>query len=433
MDIFKKRLLHGKKVSVWGIGYLGYTSILKLQDYGFYTTLYDFNIERLKALSKGFYPNKDQLNSWSKSGKIPSLNLEKIEIADNEELLFDNKLHIISFPNTENLNYTEVAKIFIKNRVKVEDALVIFQSAGIPKTIEKEFCKVLENKGIQIEISTVFRSDWTIENFFNNDNKRRISANNSEAIEKTEIFLELLGLESVRLNNIEESEVYENVKSALNYNVVAFFNQLSLAYPHLNITKIAKTLLEDIDFNNISLGVSNVDFKSEQSIENILRGSTGDFLSILKESNNTNLSILFYYINLLKNKNIDSVTILGLSSYNNMKDLRFSPSVMLAEYLNKEAIKVFIYDENFTQGELKEILPYCIYVDIESQKIDSDAVFIMSLSTKLKFFTQVKIDEVGLSKAKYVLDNTGLFKKFIYSEDTVYHQLCDENLIKLVN
>lgn len=433
MNNFKKLILQTKKVSVWGIGYLGYTTILRLQKNGFCATAYDFNEARLDELTNNTYPSKEQLNSWSKNGKVPVINLEKLNVVKDNNLLFENNVHIVSFPNTDKFDYSELAKLFVQNRDKLENSLIIFQSAGIPKIIEDGFCRILEENNLNIEISTVFRSDWIIEDFFNKDIQRTISGNNQGAVEKTQIFLKLLNLESIKLNSIEESEIYENTKSSLNYTMVAFFNQLSLAYPHIDINKLSRNLLKDIDFNNLSLGVSSVDYKSEQSIENILRSSSGDFLSILKEANNTNISFLFYYVNLLKNKNVNSVTILGLSSYNSMKDLRFSPSVMLAEYLNKEKIKVYVHDDNFNKDELLDILPYCEFIDINSKPIESDVVVIMSLSKEYQFFTQNKIDEIGLSKVKYILDNTGLFKNFIYGDSTLYHQLCDGNLIKVIN
>ena len=432
MNNFKEKLLKTKKISIWGIGYLGYTTILRLEENGFSTTVYDFNESRLDELIDNTYPSKEQLNSWSKNGKVPSLKLEKLDVVKDDSLLFENNIHIVSFPNNDKFDYIALAKLFILNRDKLQDCLIIFQSAGIPKTIENGFCKILEENNLSIEISTVFRSDWIIEDFFNKNSQRIISGNNQGAIEKTQIFLKLLCLESVKLNNIEEAEVYENTKNALNYTMVAFFNQLSLSYPNIDINELSKNLLNDIHFNKLSLGVSSVDYKSEQSIENILRGSSVDFLSILKEANSTNISFLFYYVNLLKNKNVNSVTILGLSSYNSMKDLRFSPSVMLAEYLHKENIKVYIHDENFNKDELLDILPYCEYIDIGLESINSDVAVIMSLSKEYAFFTQNKVDDIGLSKVKYILDNTGFFKNFKYSDNTLYHQLCDGNLIKVI-
>jgi len=433
MDDFKKIILQTKKISIWGIGYLGYTSTLRLFENGFSVSLYDFNETRLNDIKNGNYPAKEQLNSWSKNGKVPFLDLEKIDIVKDKNLLFKNQIHIISFPNTDNFDYVALAELFVINKDELKDSLVIFQSAGIPRAIEDGFSKILKENNVEIEIATVFRSDWIIEDFFSKDSQRTISANSSQAIEKTKTFLKLLSLEAIELQSIEESELYENTKNALNYTMVAFFNQLSLAYPHINVNQLSQNLLKDMNFNNLSLGVSAVDYKSEQSVENVLRGSSGEYLSILKEANNTNISFLFYYVNLLKNKNIDSVTILGLSSYNSMKDLRFSPSVMLAEYLHKENIKVYIHDDNFNQEELLKVLPCCEFIDIDSKQIETDTVLIMSLSNKYRFFTQNKVDKMGLSKVKYILDNTGFFKDFTYSNGTLYHQLCDGKLIEVVN
>jgi len=309
MRDFKEIILKTKKISIWGIGYLGYTTILRVQYNGFNSTAYDFNNARLDDLTNGSYPNKEQLNSWSKNGKIPSLDFNKIEVVQDSELLFQNKIHIISFPNIDNYNYKGLADIFIRNKKKLKNSLVIFQSAGVPKSIENDFCTRLLDNNINIDVSTVFRSDWTIEAFFSDNARRVISGNNESAINKTEIFLELINLSSVRLRDIEEAEVYENTKSALNYTVIAFFNQLSLAYPHIDINKLSKKLLQHFNINELPLGVSSVDYKSEQSIENLLRGSSQDFLSILREANNTNISFLFYYVNLLKAKNIGSVSI----------------------------------------------------------------------------------------------------------------------------
>ena len=171
MKTFKDRLLNSKKVSVWGIGYLGYTTILRLQENGFYSSIYDFNTERLDEIQNLKYPGKEQRNSWSKNGKIPSLNHEKLDIVKDNSLLFDNNVHIVSFPNTDQVGYTDLAKLFLQNRDKLNNSLIIFQSAGIPRTIDGQFDKIMQDNGLNIDIVTVFRSDWIIEDFFINNNK----------------------------------------------------------------------------------------------------------------------------------------------------------------------------------------------------------------------------------------------------------------------
>ena len=77
---FKSRVLGSKKISVWGLGYLGYTTLLTLQKNGFTATVYDFNQSRLDDLKIAAYPGVEQINGWTKEGKIPQL----------DKLLFSN-------------------------------------------------------------------------------------------------------------------------------------------------------------------------------------------------------------------------------------------------------------------------------------------------------------------------------------------------------
>jgi UDP-N-acetyl-D-mannosaminuronate dehydrogenase len=428
---FKESLLYTKKISIWGIGYLGYTTILRLQKFGFFTTLYDFNEQRLDDLLYNQYPSKKQINTWSKYGNLPNININKIDVVKDIELLFENKVHIISFPSNSNYSYEYLAQCFIKNKSSLENSLVIFQSAGIPGSIDKEFCSTLEKNNINIKVASVFRSDWVVEDFFKLDKKRFIATNNLS--DDIEVFLKLIDITPVYLDSIKDAEIYENTKLSINYMVSAFFNQLALSYPDINVNKIQESLFQDRHFLSLNIGASNVDFKSEQSIENLSKGSYCDYLSILKESNSVNISFLFYYADILKSKNINSVTILGLSSYNTLKDIRYSPSIIIAEYLYKLGIKVTINDENFQASEIEDILSFCKFIDFKKDTLDSDAIIVMSLCKQYKYFTQEDIESLGFYDLKYILDNTGFFENFRYSNDTIYHCFGDSNLKKVLS
>jgi len=432
-DNFKTAIMNSKKVSIWGVGYLGYTTLLTLQKFGFNATVFDFKHIRLRELSDGIYPNKEQINSWTKYGKMPEVDLGAIEIADEPELLFENNIHIISFPNTYDTNYSNLTNYFINNRGKLNESLVIFQSAGTPNDIELNYSDVLSENGAAIDIATIFRNDWTIEEYRNKSNKRVVSVNNSCALKKVNLFLELLDMQTVCLGSIKEAEVYENAKIALNYTISAFFNQLSLSYPDLNVNNISQNILSELDEKSISLGVNSVEYKTEQSVDSLFASTAYDHLSILKEANSTNISFLYYYTDLLKDKNINSVSILGLSSHSNLKDLRFSPSIILAEHLNSEGIKIYIHDDNITEDELMDVLPFSKFIDISRQPIKSEVTIIMNLCSSYKFFTQKKIEEIALNKVKYILDNTGFFKNYSYDNNSTYHHLCDGHLIDILN
>ena len=430
MDEFKNVILESKKVSIWGIGYLGYTTILKLQEYGFRVTLFDYTESRLTDLQKGVYPGVEQITYWSKTGKIPSLDLTKIEFAKNINELFYNSIHIISFPSDNSFSYEDLSELFIKNKDKLKNCLVIFLSASSSTGIDN-FIKKLEKNKITIHIGTSFRDDWTIEEFLDASVVKVVSGNSEAAAIYTESFFRLMEFQVIKVKNIKEAVIYENVKNALNYTVMAFFNQLSLAFPDVNIQKLFSLMMSNCNFKKLLLGVSGVDYKSEQAIENLLESDGGNYLTILKESNRINISFLFKYAESLVNRGVESVTVLGLSSFGTMKDLRFSPSVILAEYLNRLNIKVFIHDDNFNGNEVSEILPFCFFTDIYNEKINTDAIIAMSLCEGYKFFTQKDIKKKGFLSVKFFIDNTGFFKNFTFNEKTVYHQFCDGNLKKL--
>jgi len=417
-----------KRVSLWGIGYLGYTTLLQLQDSGILVTIADLSGRMEKKLISKEYPNHQQISSWSKSGKVPSIDISKVEVGDEVDKMFQNSIHIISFPNSKNgEDYKKLAELFLKNLDKLNNPLIIFQSAGEPNGIQENFLNYLNGK-LKVDAVTLFRSDWSIEEFVQKS-QRFISGTSEKAIERAEEFLKFLDIKPKRLSSIEEAEIFENVKNGLSYTISAFFNQLSLAYSHIDFEKLSKMVLEYNSFQNISIGVTGVDYKSEQSIENIFKKSEGNFLSILQEANRTNISFLFYYTNLLKQKGIESVTIMGLSSFGTIRDLKFSPSLILAEYLQKEGVKVEIYDSNFSFDEVAKILPNL--KKIQFQEINSEAVILMHISNSEKFLTQKDIEDSGVFKAKYIFDNVGFFEQYSFSNSTIYHKFGDGNLQKV--
>jgi len=435
MDKFKQKLLQTKRVSVWGIGYLGYTTVLKLQAEGFFADVYDFTTERLNGLADGSYPTKEQRNTWTKHTQIPKIDLDRASIVVDSDLLFNNNVHIVSSPllkqeNSSTLN--NLLKVLIKNKNFMKDSLIVFQSAGVPRTIEKQFIDALKIEGIVANIVSIFRSDWNIEDFLHSGKKRFIAGNSTQAVSMGIVFTEALHLNSIVLNSIVEAEVFENAKNSLEFTMTAFFNQLSLAYPDIDISTMSQKLLNQLSVEDISMGVSSIDYQSEQSIEHLLEGARLDYLGVIKEARSSNLSLLLYYADVLKNSGIGSVTIFGLSSYNSLKDLRFSPSLMLAEYLLKSGVKVSIHDSNFTKEEILQNLSKCTVIDLNDSNVTTDAVIVMSMSEEYKYYTQEYLDKIGFTSTKIIIDNTNLFKDFLYDNKTLYHKIGDGNLSKLI-
>jgi len=436
MNKFKLNLLKNKRISVWGLGYLGYTTTLKLTSAGFTVNLFQFDLDDIEnKLVNGTYPSTEQKSLWSKNTEIPKINLSNVSIKKDSKDMFNSNVHIIAMPilgykeNTLN----DLLKIFKLNYNVNDDALILFQAAETPGWIQNKFIDVLIQNESNYSFASAFRSDWNIEEFFLDKQTRIIAGHDEKSRKKVSILFELFNIKYLELNSIKESEVYINAKKSLEFTMSAFLNQLSLAYPDININNFSEILLNNIESDAINLGFGSTDFKNANSIDHLLQGVEDESIyTIIKEAQSTNVSLLLYYADLLKRKNVKSVLIFGISSQDSLKDIRFSPSIILAEYLNTLNIKVYINDPNFDELEMKALLPFSHNFNLK-ENVSEDAVFIMKSYKEYRTLTQNNIEENSLYNTSIIIDNIGLFTDFIFSESTLYHHIGDGNFKRLMS
>ncbi len=436
MENFKKTLFSSRRISVWGAGYLGYTKILKLQHCGFSVDLFDYtNIGIKNKIKTTGYPDKEQIYSWSVKGNIPRIDPNKINIKTKASEMFNTNVHILAFPVTDkngSYNFKKVLDIFTHNSRRLRNSLVILQSAGVPGAWEKGFIVLLKKKVKNLYFVSAFRSDWSIEEFLNSGKKRVIAADCSESLQKGIYFYGLLNTEVKVLPSIEAAELYENAKNALQYVNTTFINQLSFAYPSTNIREMTRYILDDLELNETHLSVGAGGCKIPVSVENVLRGSKNpQFLSIIKESQESNISMILVLAEKIKRMRCKSVTIMGLSIKGNQKDIEFSPSVVIAEYLNKLGIKVLVDDPLYNSKSVKDLMPYSEKVDVLRSGLRSEVLLLMTDHDEYRYISQQDIDSLGISKARLIVDNTEILSGLSFSSETVYYLVGEGKIGKI--
>jgi len=433
MEKFKATLLKEKLVSVWGVGYLGFTEIVGLQSKGFRVNVFDITgTDFEKRVKKNEYPSMEQRFSWSRTGNIPPLDVSKINIVKKPELMSTANVHILSFPLSDkqgNDLLKKVYSVFDGLKKRFADSLVIFQSVGTPGQIDTNFTRPLKKSGVALSTAAAFRSDWSVEEFIMDSKKRVLAANDTDSLKKVMFFYDTLGIRYNKFSTIKEAEIYENTKNSFQYATDVFINQLALAYADTDIRAITKCLLEDIELSESHLSIGAGGYKMPFSVQNILDGSRNpNALSLIKDVQSANLSMILNYAELLKKKGFKSATILGLTEKGNQKNLDLSPSVILAEYLNKLGITVYIDDPFYDDESLHELLPFSKSIDILKDKLRSEALFIMTDHNKYKYITQQDINSQKISNAGLIIDNVSLFKNYKFSHSTVYHAIGDGRL-----
>ena len=431
MKSFIDRLNQTKRISVWGIGYLGYTTILRLQTNGFNVICSTFDKDVKKELLAGNYPYDYMRQQWSRQGDLPTLDLEKVTFSDKFSSMFVTNVHIIAIPAYNNTgepeSYLKLLRIFIENQNSLNNCLVIFQSAERVGTVDEFFIKPLQKVNINCYFASAFRSDWTMEEFFSSNDVRLIAANDKKSLSVVSTFFSMMNIRFNPIIGIRKAELYEIAKNCLTYTIEAYFTQLSFAYPDMDINEIFNLIKNNYEYPKNQYGLNLLHHKKLLQIDHILSSSYGDFLTLIKDTRSINMVNVMLYADILKKFGIQSVTIMGLSVETAIKDIRASSSIIFVEYLRDQNIKIFVHDPYYSISEIKRILPD-VEVSLFHHDHHTESYVIMNNNVVYKSLSQKDIESMGLSKARIIIDSTGHFQYYNYSANTIYHMFGDGNL-----
>jgi UDP-N-acetyl-D-mannosaminuronate dehydrogenase len=348
--------------------------------------------------------------------------------------MFRNAVHIISFPGrlesaSEN-RLQLLAKYFIAHKKKAKGSLVIFQSAEVPGDIERFFLNPLKNSGVECSFATTFRTDWSMEELAFTNRRQVIAAEGQEALANIKLFCDLMELEYVALSNVREAEIYENARKSLQYTVSAFINQLALAYADVDIRSVAQTLLSEVRTRDIHPSIGPVSYKSTIAVQQLIDGSKHpDRLSLVRDAQLDNISSILNYAEIIKRKSAGTVGILGVSEKGDQKDVRLSPSLILAEKLSNEGITVKVHDPYFTQEEIEGLLADAVYLNTSGNP-SCDCLILMTAHRFYRSMNQADINRITQSVV-LLIDNPGIWRHFSFSPETIYHIPGDGKLMDL--
>lgn len=351
--------------------------------------------------------------------------------------MFRNNVHIVSFPGRQEdgakNRLTLLVDRFRDHADRLQDSLVLFQSAETPGDIERYFIAPLQEKGINCSYATIFRTDWSLEELFRADRRLTISAMDDEALEKTRIFLNLFGVARASLNSIREAEIYESARKALKFTITSFINQLAMAYPDTDVRALTRTLLQQESLvDNVYPTIGPIGYKTVIAVNQLIDGSSHpERLGLIRNAEFDNLSSILHYAEVIKRRGVNTVTILGISEKGDQKDIRLSPSLILAERLVGLGIEIRLHDPYFSREEVNELMPKARYFDIRAEADGGcECLVVMTDHRDYRYLTQPDIDTLCAS-ARLIIDNLELWKDFSFPLQSIYHVPGDGKLMEL--
>ena len=422
-------------ICVWGVGYIGLSTASFFAKNNKNAIGFDIDKHLIQKLNRGILKNLD-FQKWL-GFPIKKLTIKKKLIFTtnlNDIKKFNPKIHFICIPTEKNGKpYLKILHQVIKTIISnFSSGLIIIESTLTPGTSQKiiqEFLiEKLKEKNFFFSVAP--RRDWFVDGSKNLEKMDRVFGGWDEnSTELTKLILSKVCKKLHQASNFEISELVKSFENAYRHVDIALANQLSLAYPKLNVREALKLVGTKWNIGTFYPGFGSGGYCIPVSSKYVIDGSKKkNQLSILKETIKTDTAINLKIANSIINRGYKKIAILGLSYKENLKVHALSPIIPFVELLKKKKKKVSLFDPFYNKFEIKKILN----IDTFNIKKDIKNFDCLIYHVNHSYFIKRKKEILKRVKCKLFLDNTGEFsgnKKFFNDKKIKYKLTGAENWI----
>lgn len=425
------------QVGVWGGGYLGYTFALRLQQADIPSRVWVQDEVVAAGLRQGTFPGKDLEFAWSRTGSLPQLDRNLVDVTISDRAMFDEFLpvHIVALPNRPHATrggvrlWEDIADFIRRHLPEGERIDVILAALPVPGDTEA-FLRRLGPAADRVRVATAFRTDWLMEDFIQGSPRIPVSMGDDVAPMLGPLFSRL-GLKTHRIGSHYEAEVFSVVLNGLEYLASAYVNQMAIAHPGCNFQRIGERLLEHVRPGSCrpSLGVGGR--KAMVGLEYAIDGSIySGMLGLLNEAQKFSMSLPIMYADYLSRHLVRRVGILGITPQPDLLDLALSPSLVLAEALMGRNIEVYVHDPHYSHEAVQESLAGVRQLNMNTLADGGlfdglDAVVLMTPHRFYREFTQADIDALFNGAVGILIDNWGGWSRMRFDPSVSYHAVGD--------
>ncbi|MFI5448633.1 MAG: nucleotide sugar dehydrogenase [Candidatus Bathyarchaeia archaeon] len=369
MDSMRKQLLSGqRKLAVWGTGYIGYSTLANFASQGVMCMGTDIS---------------ESVVSTINSGKIPVPNMEYWLGFDTKYLIDSGTLkattdwksiitteypvHMIAVPTEKGAEPWDgaledvITKMASNFKSKNEPPLIIIESTLTPKKTDGLVIPILEKQGLRvgqdIHVGVAPRRDWFISPEKNLRTIPRIVGGTTP--ETTQLMIDVLSIVCEKLvpaPDHRHAEIVKSVENAFRHVEITLANQLSLAYPNLNMTEVLRLVGTKWNVGTYHPSFGTGGYCIPLSSKYVLEGAEKpEQLTILRDTVTADTLLPKLIANHIADKGFKNVGILGLSYKGDLKVSVLSPTIGIAKHLNERKILTKINDPYFTDAEITKL------------------------------------------------------------------------------
>jgi nucleotide sugar dehydrogenase len=433
-----KLLNKEKLLGVWGLGYIGYSSSAHFAKKGVKVLGTDVLKEKVEMVHKGEsdIPNLDiwlgfDTTSLAKAGLITATHEWKDMISP--EIV----AHLVCIPTEredepfDDYLVDVINKLCTYKDIEVDQPpLVIIESTLTPDRMEKVVFPILKEHGLEpgkdILMGVAPRRDWFAEPEMTLVTLPRVVGGSNQ--ETTDFMVALLGLVSKTVlpaTDHKHAAMVKSIENAYRCVEIQVANQLSSAYPEVNMTEVLKLVGTKWNIGTFHPSVGIGGYCIPIAPKYVLQGATKpEELTIFKNTIESFEQQPVRVADSINNRGGKNVGILGLAYKGDLKVHILSPTLGITKRLKELNIPVKIHDPYYSDQEIKDILDAETF-EFPGGLSEFDTVVIVADHRLYENIPKKEIMEF-LKNCRLVIDNTGSWNKIDFSDTNVeYHEAGD--------
>lgn len=441
MGLREKLVTGQKKIGVWGLGYIGFSTISYFAKAGVPGIGTDVNPERVEAINEGevTIPN---FMYWL-GFDVKYLAKDRIMTATSDwKKLIDKDIavHLITIPTEKDGKpYHDILKEVINNLSNLksiemeEPPLVIVESTLTPSAADEIVIPLFRKNGLEVGKDILFgiapRRDWFTEPDKTLKTLPRVVGGTD--LRTSKLMEEVLGIicdKIVIATDHRHAAIVKSVENAYRQLDITFANQLSLAYPDMNMTEVLRMAGTKWNVGTYHPSFGTGGYCIPLAPQYVLEGaSRPEELTLLRESLKSDFSQPEKVVSSLIKRGSKKVGILGIAYTGNIKVHILSPGVAIAKSLKAKGIEVKVNDPFYSKDEIEEITG-CGHMKFPEGLSDVDTVLIAASHMQYVYTCKKKLVN-NLRNVRLIIDNMGVWRNLKFPGHIRYFEAGNANWI----
>ena len=435
MDL-KRALLEGnKRISVWGVGHIGYSTMSHFAERGVQCVGYDVDVQKVEQINSGEIPIF-AMDYWL--GFDPKF-LYRHGVAratgDWRELVGSNvAAHFICIPTERNGEpflepLGDVCRKIagsIRDKSCTDPPLLIIESTLTPTTTDRFVIPLFAAAGLTVGedvlIGCAPRRDW----FSSSDKSlqtipRVFGGTDERTTQAMEQVLSIVCQNLVQTPGHIYAEVVKSIENAYRHAEVALAFELSRAYPNLDMRRVLELVGTKWNVGTFypSFGVGG--YCIPLSSHYVIQGAEHpEELRLLQQTVRTCEQQPILLAQSLLERGVKKVGMLGLSYTQNVKVWAQSPTLQISQCLKELGVQVKVHDPHYTAQEVLDITGLETFQYPQGLN-EFDAVLVVAAHREYRLTDHAQLIR-NMTQCRLVLDNSGLWQDVDFHDSGIeYH------------